>query len=89
MQKPLAWLISAARSAKSRRMYGMIGGKSPILEITTAQANALEKASQSEIFQSDSLQKGEQAKLFGGRVSHTASRYMSGCATGIPSSAIQ
>ena len=66
MQKPLAWLISAARSAKSRRMYGMIGGKSPILEITTAQANALEKALNREIFQSDSLQKGEQAKLFGG-----------------------
>lgn len=44
MQKPLAALISNMRSSKSRRMYGLIGGKSPILDITKAQAEALEKA---------------------------------------------
>jgi ferrochelatase len=42
MQKPLAALISTLRSSKSRRMYGLIGGKSPILDITKAQADALE-----------------------------------------------
>lgn len=42
MQKPLAALISNLRSSKSRRMYGLIGGRSPILDITKAQADALE-----------------------------------------------
>ena len=42
MQKPLAALISTLRSSKSCRMYGLIGGKSPILDITKAQAEALE-----------------------------------------------
>lgn len=42
MQKPLAALISTLRSSKSCRMYGLIGGKSPILDITKAQADALE-----------------------------------------------
>jgi ferrochelatase len=44
MQKPLAWLISTMRASKSRQMYRFIGGKSPILDITLAQAKALEKA---------------------------------------------
>jgi len=42
MQRPLAWLISTARAGKSRLMYSFIGGKSPINEITSAQAEALE-----------------------------------------------
>ncbi len=44
LQKPIAWLISSLRSNKSEAMYRLIGGKSPILDITTAQANELEKA---------------------------------------------
>jgi len=44
LQKPLAWLISTTRSSKSKNMYRLIGGKSPILDITKAQAGALEKA---------------------------------------------
>ncbi|MEE8329300.1 MAG: ferrochelatase [Thermodesulfovibrionia bacterium] len=44
LQKPLAWLISNLRSKKTEKMYGLIGGKSPILDITKAQADALEKA---------------------------------------------
>ncbi len=42
LQKPIAWLISTLRSGKSMDMYSRIGGKSPILDITTKQANALE-----------------------------------------------
>lgn len=44
MQKPLAWLISTLRSKKTENMYRQIGGKSPILDITRAQAKELEKA---------------------------------------------
>lgn len=44
MQKPLACLISTLRSGKTRRLYSLIGGKSPILDITFAQAKALEDA---------------------------------------------
>ena len=44
MQKPLAWLIATIRSKKTERYYRMIGGKSPILAITQAQAKALEEA---------------------------------------------
>lgn len=44
LQKPLAWLISTLRSKKTMDMYRQIGGKSPILDITMAQAEALEKA---------------------------------------------
>jgi protoporphyrin/coproporphyrin ferrochelatase len=44
MQKPLAWLISTLRSPKTEKMYSQIGGKSPILHITQAQAKALEEA---------------------------------------------
>jgi ferrochelatase len=42
MQKPLAHLISALRHKKTEAYYSLIGGKSPILDITTAQAKALE-----------------------------------------------
>jgi ferrochelatase len=44
MQKPLACLISRLRAGKTRKTYGLIGGGSPILEITNAQASALEEA---------------------------------------------
>lgn len=44
LQKPIAWLISRLRSKKAEDMYSQIGGKSPILDITTTQANELEKA---------------------------------------------
>ncbi len=44
LQKPLAWLIARLRSKKTEEMYSRIGGKSPILDITAAQAEALEKA---------------------------------------------
>ncbi len=44
LQKPLAWLISTIRAKKTKKFYSLIGGKSPIFEITVAQAKALEKA---------------------------------------------
>jgi len=44
LQKPLAWLIATIRSKKTKRYYSLIGGKSPILDITRAQAKALEEA---------------------------------------------
>lgn len=43
MQKPMAWLISNLRAKKVRKAYEKINGKSPLKEITTAQAIALEK----------------------------------------------
>lgn len=49
LQKPLARLISTLRSSKTRRMYSLIGGKSPILDITTAQAEALEESLNAEV----------------------------------------
>jgi len=42
LQKPLAYLISLLRSGKTRASYALIGGRSPINEITRAQAEALE-----------------------------------------------
>jgi len=42
MQKPLACLISSIRSKKTEKFYSLIGGRSPINEITRAQAKALE-----------------------------------------------
>lgn len=42
MQKPLAWLISTLRSKKSENNYKEIGGGSPLLQITEAQASALQ-----------------------------------------------
>jgi protoporphyrin/coproporphyrin ferrochelatase len=44
LQKPLALLISGIRSKKTRRYYSLIGGKSPIFDITKTQASALEDA---------------------------------------------
>ncbi|GAB4483755.1 MAG: ferrochelatase [Thermodesulfovibrionales bacterium] len=41
LQKPLARLIASLRSAKTRAAYRLIGGRSPIREITSAQAAAL------------------------------------------------
>ncbi len=41
MQKPLAWLISTMRYKKTIENYALIGGASPILRITNAQADAL------------------------------------------------
>lgn len=39
----LAVLISTLRNKKAQKIYAQIGGKSPILELTNAQATALEK----------------------------------------------
>jgi len=44
LQRPLAFLISTLRAKKTKRCYSLIGGKSPILEITLAQADALSKS---------------------------------------------
>jgi ferrochelatase len=43
MQRPLARLISTMRHGKTEGFYKQIGGKSPILDITTAQARKLEE----------------------------------------------
>lgn len=43
-RKPLARLISSRRSPKVRELYSSIGGRSPILEQTLRQANALKAA---------------------------------------------
>jgi len=65
MQKPLAWLISTIRSSKSRNMYSLIGDKSPILDITKAQAAALEELLNKRSDRKQPLLKaGEQGKLF-------------------------
>ncbi|MDX9715722.1 MAG: ferrochelatase [Dissulfurispiraceae bacterium] len=42
MQKPIAALISSVRSKKTSALYNLIGGRSPIAEITGAQAQLLE-----------------------------------------------
>ena len=42
LQKPLAWFISTMRAKNTAGMYARIGGKSPITDITTGQAKALE-----------------------------------------------
>jgi len=42
LQKPLALLISTLRAKKTRGYYALIGGASPLLEITAAQGRALE-----------------------------------------------
>jgi ferrochelatase len=44
MQRPLAFLISAMRARKTEKAYSLIGGGSPILRITEAQARALEES---------------------------------------------
>ena len=43
LQKPIAWLISSLRGRKTEEFYGLIGGKSPIRDITFAQAKSLEE----------------------------------------------
>jgi ferrochelatase len=43
LQKPLARIISESRARKARDYYRQIGGASPFLNITKAQANALEE----------------------------------------------
>ena len=42
LQKPIAYLISSLRAGKTMEAYSLIGGKSPIRDITFAQAKALE-----------------------------------------------
>ncbi|MGD0885331.1 MAG: ferrochelatase [Thermodesulfovibrionales bacterium] len=44
LQKPFAWMISGLRSRKTEQMYRLIGGKSPLLDITLAQAAALKNS---------------------------------------------
>jgi protoporphyrin/coproporphyrin ferrochelatase len=41
-QRPFARLISAVRAKRSRGIYSLIGGKSPLADITAAQVGALE-----------------------------------------------
>jgi len=48
LQKALAWIIATFRSKKVMEYYRMIGGKSPIQDITKAQAEALERFLNSE-----------------------------------------
>ncbi|MCE5194290.1 MAG: ferrochelatase [Nitrospiraceae bacterium] len=43
LQKPLARLISSIRSKKTEKLYQLIGGRSPLLDITKLQAAALEE----------------------------------------------
>ena len=43
LQKPIAWFIARKRAPKSAACYQKIGGRSPLLEITTRQARALEE----------------------------------------------
>jgi ferrochelatase len=54
LQTPLAWLISSLRSGKTEHMYKTIGGKSPLCDITEAQAKALEESLNSTFLASDS-----------------------------------
>jgi len=42
--KPLAWFISRKRSPAVQKYYTLIGGKSPLLELTRQQGDALNKA---------------------------------------------
>jgi len=44
LRSPLAWLIAARRAPLARRIYAEIGGASPLLANTEAQARALEAA---------------------------------------------
>lgn len=43
VRSPLAWLISTKRAKQAQAIYAHMGGKSPIVEQTEAQATALEK----------------------------------------------
>jgi ferrochelatase len=42
-QKPIAWIIAATRAKRTKRNYELIGGGSPLNNITNAQSEALEK----------------------------------------------
>jgi ferrochelatase len=42
-RKPLAWRISTKRTKEARHIYQQIGGKSPLLDLTQQQAQALER----------------------------------------------
>ncbi len=44
LQRPIAWFIASRRAPKSTRAYLKIGGKSPLADITMAQAKAVEHA---------------------------------------------
>lgn len=44
LQKPIASLIINLKAKKTLEAYSLIGGKSPLLDITTAQARALESS---------------------------------------------
>jgi ferrochelatase len=43
LRKPLAWFIARGRAPVAREIYAKIGGRSPIVEETQAQARALER----------------------------------------------
>ena len=43
LRKPLAWFIARGRAPVARDIYAKIGGRSPIVEETDAQARALER----------------------------------------------
>jgi ferrochelatase len=43
LRKPLAWFIARSRAPVAREIYAKIGGRSPIMEETQAQARALER----------------------------------------------
>jgi ferrochelatase len=45
----IAWLISARREKTAQKIYSLIGNKSPILQETTAQKEALEQALQGKL----------------------------------------
>lgn len=44
LRRPLAWFISKRREKKAQGIYGLMGGRSPILPNTEAQAKALVQA---------------------------------------------
>ena len=68
LQKPIAWLISTTRHKKTEGFYSLIGGKSPILDITIAQARALEE----ELNQSTEARKRGSAEVSGLQTSELA-----------------
>jgi ferrochelatase len=55
LRKPLAWFIARGRAPVAREIYAQIGGRSPIVEETEAQARALERALESQ---------GHEARVF-------------------------
>ncbi len=57
LQRPLAWLISSSRAAKSQENYRQIGGGSPLRRITDEQAQALRQKLQ---------EKGKDAAIYVG-----------------------